>query len=148
MCRALHIRRTCSSDTAPALFRHVPVTLHMTEGGLKFVPIKGSAMSHKRTSTPRVEASIDSTVAAEPAPLQGVLSVPTARPTFQDAIFDKVIDQLDLPGLAQKVATEAAAKLIAQVRVETLVETVMHQEEQTLSARLVERVLDRLALRL
>ena len=105
-------------------------------------------MSHKRTSTPRVEASIDSTVAAEPAPLQCVLSVPAARPTFQDAIFDKVIDQLDVPGLAQKVATEAAAKLIAQVRVETLVETVMHQEEQTLSTRLVERVLDRLALSL
>ena len=102
----------------------------------------------KRTRAPDAEAPSDSTVAAEPASLQCVLSAPANRAAFQEAIFDKVIDQLDLPGLAQKVAEDAATRLTARVRVETLVEAVMHEEEQILSTKLVERVRDRLALTL
>ena len=102
----------------------------------------------KRTRAPDAEAPSDSTVVAEPASLQCVLSAPANRAAFQETIFGKVLGQLDLPGLAQKVAEDAATRLAAQVRVETLVEAVVREEEQNLSTKLVERLLDRLALSL
>ena len=63
---------------------------------------------------------------------------------LQEVLLDKVLEQLDLAGLTQKIIDEVAVKLAGQVRVETIIETILRQAEHGLSERLAECVLEHL----
>ena len=59
--------------------------------------------------------------------------------------LEKVLEQLDLTGLSQKIIDDVATKTSGRGSVETLIETVLQREGQGLAERLEEFVLERLA---
>jgi hypothetical protein len=63
-----------------------------------------------------------------------------------DAVLDRVLQCIDLNGLQQKVLDDAATRLAQTVRVDKLTERIVAQQEQELSERLFERVLEEFAL--
>ena len=52
---------------------------------------------------------------------------------------------MDINGLSQTIAEEVAIRLAGKVRVDTLIESVMQQEEPALTKMLMEHMLDRIA---
>ena len=69
-----------------------------------------------------------------------------AHSALVDAILDRVVEQLDLPGLAEKIIDDVATKLASRVTVESLTHAVMHPgEEEALAQKLLERALEGLS---
>ena len=77
-----------------------------------------------------------------PTEAADALSLPAPRTAFQDVILAKVLGKLDITGLAHEITDQVAAKVASQVRLDTLVDTVMFREGDALSNRIVDRVLD------
>ena len=100
-------------------------------------------MSPKRNGM--AEAPVDDAVVRTTTPPLGVLSLPPARTAFQDVILSKVTERMDINGLSQTIAEEVAIRLAGKVRVDTLIESVMQQEEPALTKMLMEHMLDRIA---
>ena len=96
----------------------------------------GDGMLARRETASEPHEARSNTRDAAPPPMPGML---------QEVLLDKVLEQLDLAGLTQKIIDEVAVKLAGQVRVETIIETVLRQAEHGLSERLAERVLEHLA---
>ena len=84
---------------------------------------------------------------SNPTDAADTLSLPAPHIAFQDVILAKVIGKLDIPGLAHEITDRVAAKVAGQVRLDTLVDTVMRREEHALSSRIAEHVLDHVAER-
>ena len=79
---------------------------------------------------------------SSPTEAVDILSLPAPRTAFQDVILAKVLGKLDITGLAHEITDQVAAKVASQVRLDTLVDTVMFREGDALSNRIVDHVLD------
>ena len=63
-----------------------------------------------------------------------------------NAVLDRVIQQVNLDSLREKVLDEAATRLARNVHIDRLIEHVVGQSEQRLTDRLSQRVLEHIAL--
>ena len=75
-----------------------------------------------------------------------VASDTATRERLQEAILERVLELINLEGLTRQILDEVAKKYAAQVRVDQLIEMMLHQEEQVLSEKLAAKVLERLRL--
>ena len=68
------------------------------------------------------------------------------REKLQEAIIERVLEFINLEGLTKQILDEVAKKYAAQVRVDRLIEMMLHEEEHVLTEKLAAKVLERLKI--
>ena len=61
------------------------------------------------------------------------------REKLQEAIIERVLEFINLEGLTKQILDEVAKKYAAQVRVDRLIEMMLHEEEHVLTEKLERR---------
>ena len=108
---------------------------------------KAPSMPTKRTysaaSAGEADASQEaaSNVAAQEARRTAACDSDT-REKLQEAIIERVLEFINLEGLTKQILDEVAKKYAAQVRVDRLIEMMLHEEEHVLTEKLAAKVLE------
>ena len=72
--------------------------------------------------------------------------IPPVTEALANAVLARVLQQVNLEGLREKVLDEAATRLARSVQIDKIIERIVGQSEQHLSDQLSERVLEHIAL--
>ena len=86
------------------------------------------------------------TNAPAPSTVALVEPIPPVAEALANAVLGRVLQQVNLEGLREKVLDEAATRLARSVQIDKIIERIVGQSEQHLSDRLSERVLEHIAL--
>ena len=96
-------------------------------------------MPAKKQVNPAPNAPAPSTVAlAEP--------IPPVADALANAVLARVLQQVNLGGLRERVLDEAATRLARSVQVDEIIDHIVGQSERQLSAQLSELVIEHIAL--
>ena len=96
-------------------------------------------MPAKKQVNPAPNAPAPSTVAlAEP--------IPPVAEALANAVLARVLQQVNLGGLRERVLDEAATRFAWSVQVDEIIERIVGQSERQLSAQLSELVIEHIAL--
>ena len=77
---------------------------------------------------------------SEERPATQTLLAPPPQEKILDAVVDRVLRTLDVRGLSADLTSKLAEELLAQVRVDALVTSIMEEQREALTARLKERL--------
>ena len=72
-------------------------------------------------------------------------AAPPATPAFVDQVVDLVVGRVNIDGLASQVADKIALRLGSTVSVDKLVDSILAQHQEQLTARLFECVAEKVA---
>ena len=140
-----HLRHVTPCDWVFAGFR-----AFITAVALLLPQKKAPSMPTKRTYSAASEAASTPAIAGEAEASQeaasNVACDSDTRERLQEAIIERVLQLINLEGLTNQILDEVAKKYAAQVRVDQLIEMMLHEEEQVLSEKLAAKVLERLKI--
>ena len=103
-------------------------------------------MPTKRTYSTASPGEAEAALLASQEAASEVAHVSDTRERLQEAILERVLELINLEGLTRQILDEVAKKYAAQVRVDQLIEMLLHEEEQVLSEKLAAKVLARLKI--
>ena len=86
------------------------------------------------------------TNAPAPSTVALVEPIPPVAEALANAVLARVLQQVNLGGLRERVLDEAATRLARSVQVDELIERIVGQSERQLSAQLSELVIEHIAL--
>ena len=86
------------------------------------------------------------TNALAPSAVALIEPTPPVAEALANAVLARVLQQVNLEGLREKVLDEAATRLARSVQIDKIIERIVGQSEQHLSDQLSERVLEHIAL--
>ena len=86
------------------------------------------------------------TNATAPSTVALVELIPPVAEALANAVLGRVLQQVNLEGLREKVLDEAATRLAQSVQIDKILDRIIGQSEQHLSDQLSERVLEYIAL--
>ena len=79
------------------------------------------------------QATKETTVVPNRADTGEVIQPPPPADALANAVLDRVLQRIDIDGLLQKVLDEAATRLAKSIHIESLIESVVGQQEQQLT---------------
>ena len=86
------------------------------------------------------------TNALAPSAVALIEPIPPVAEALANAVLARVLQQVNLAGLRERVLDEAATQLARSVQVDAIVERIIGQSERQLSEQLSELVLEHIAL--
>ena len=84
--------------------------------------------------------------APAPSTVALVERTPPVAEALANAVLTRVLQQVNLGGLREKVLDEAATRLAQSVKIDEIIERIVGQSERQLSAQLSKLVLEHIAL--
>ena len=112
---------------------------HVRQACDKTVASNKGQMPAKKQVNSATNAPAPSTVAL-------VEPIPPVAEALANAVLARVLQQVNLGGLRERVLDEAATRLARSVQVDELIERIVGQSERQLSAQLSELVIEHIAL--
>ena len=102
--------------------------------------------SHVKVQMPTKKYANSETNAPAPSTVALIEPTPPVAEALASAVLARVLRQVNLEGLREKVLDKAATRLARSVQIDKIIERIVGQSEQHLSDRLSERVLEHIAL--